>query len=215
MILSKKSSKCRLKYLLASLACGSVLLLSGCIAHVNTQGTQFTGLSSQSFNGCTFLVPDAVVSGAVDYHTITDAEYPTSKERDDAIINLIQTAVVGVSDTGFLATKSRDYMFYVAQVDAPTVDLLSCSRDDLINLIGRSDLTFLYYGRGVANADSKEKAVLRVEFRVADLLGAQTSYSGYYGVANIGGNWFVYLAGYKNATEDQLTQCFNCVRSMN
>lgn len=195
--------------------CALALLFSGCAAHVDTGGSQFAGLNSQTFGNCRFLVPDAAMNEAIDYHSITDIEYPTSEARDEAIISLVQEAIVGISDTGFLLTKSREYMFYVTQVDPPAVDLLDCTREDLINLISRSDLSFLYYGRGLANEDEKSKAVLRVEFRVSDILGTQNTFSGYYGVANIGGNWYVYLAGYKNPTDTQLTQCFNCVRSMN
>lgn len=195
--------------------CIAILIFSGCAAHVDTEGAQFAGLNSQSFNGCSFLVPDVAMNEAVDYHTITDIEYPTSEARDEAIISLVQKAIVGVSDTGFLLTKSREYTFYVSEIDAPATDLLECSREDLINLISRSDLSFIYYGRGLANEDNKTKAVVRVDFRVADILGTQNSFRGYYGVAKVGDKWFAYLAGYKNATDEQLTQCFNCARSMN
>lgn len=201
------------KFILASLIIG-IVLLSGCASHVDSSSLSLTGVTYLAYDSVTFAVPEVAYTESVDYHTITDIEYQTSEERDVAIVKLIQSAISGVSEIGFLLTKSQEYCFYVTEVSSPTTDLLGCDRSDLLSLLKREDISVVYNGRCIINEDEAKKAVMRLEFQIADVMGTKNTYSGYYGIAEINSKWYGYLAGYKLASEAQLKQCFNLVRSM-
>ena len=190
------------------------VILTGCAAHVDDSAQSIPNTSTATFGSISFAVPSVALDEAIDYHTITDAEYATIESRDEAIVNLIQSTVVGTNEDGYLLMNSREFLFYVSKADNFQGELVSLDRDQLFNMLSRSDLNIINMGRGLVNADEKEKAVVRVDFSVLDNLGVKNTYNGYYGVANIGGTYYTYLAGYKSAKSDQLKLCYNCVRSM-
>ena len=191
-----------------------IVFFTGCAAHVDDSSLTIPDTSTVTFGSISFAVPNAALSEAVDYHTITDFEYPTIENRDEAIVNLIQSTVFGTNDAGYLLMNSREFLFYVSKADNLQGELTNLDRNQLFNMLSRSDLNIVNMGRGIVNADAKEKAVVRLDFSVLDSIGVKNTYNGYYGVANIGGTYYTYLAGYKSASEDQLKLCFNCVRSM-
>lgn len=189
-----------------------VLLLTGCNAHVDTTGQAIEGTKTCTFDSIQFVVPDIE---SIDYSTIVSQTYTNAEDQDAARIRLINETISGTSENGYLLTRAHEFIFYVAKSEG-TIDLMNSKqpRDDMLALVSRADVDFVNYGRYVANTDVTPKATLRVDFRIEGALGESVSYSGYLGVANLNGNWYYYLAGYNSATDKDLTQCFNCVRSL-
>lgn len=191
-----------------------IMCLSGCAVHVDSSDKTVTGTVEAIFDAVTFYVPADIAESAIEYLPVVNATYGTLEDKDSAKLGLVNTASVGITADAYLLTSPREYIFYVSKCSCAPSDLLTCSRDELLMCTQRADLEYVNYGRYIANTDDVQKAVMRVDFRVTDILGEQIAYNGYLGIAQINGSWYFYLSGYREADAAQLRMCFNCVRSM-
>lgn len=194
----------------------AAMLLTGCNAHVdNTGGEAPAGTTLLTQGGISFLVPSSAYDGAVDYHTYTDTVYPTQKAIDAARIELANKPVYGTQGTDYLLTSNKKFFFYVLELTEMYVsDITTLKRSDLVCNLGIKNFDVKNYGRMIANGDETPKATLRLDFSSIGFNGAEYIYSGYAGFAEIDGVWHAYVAGYTDATPEDIAFTRELVKSM-
>lgn len=203
----------KLKYIIAMLV-SITLLLVGCTAHVSTPANISDDITNLQYESCNFLVPKSLYDNATDFVPMTNTHYDTIEDRDLAKATLYTGAIKGQTDKGFMLT-SPEYFFYIGKAEG-TIDVLNCTRAEVLNLVRFTDITFEQYGRYIANADVQPKANMRVDFRVTAGNGTSRAYAGYIGVLSSNTESYYYIAGYtySSITEAQLKSCFDLVRSL-
>ena len=205
----------KIKHILIAIIASSVLLLSGCSAHVDTTGKVINDTVAITYNSCSFLVPATLEASATDFVPMIGTHFETVEDRDIAKATLYTGTIKGLTEMGYMLSSPTEF-FYIAKSDT-VPDLLNCSRYDIINLVNRGDISIENYGRYIANADAQPKANMRIDFRVTTGNGTSRAYAGYIGVAiTATGECYYYMAGYtySTITEEQLKYCFDLVRSL-
>ena len=189
-------------------ACLLIFTLSGCRSHVDTSSKEISDCDMLTFEGASFQLPFEMEDG-IDYTTLTNVMYDTLAEKEAARNQLVRGAIKGQTADGYLFADSLNYLFYVGKCNS-AVSVESASRDTLISACSRTDITWLHYGRCIANGN---KAVMHVRFSVNNTLNERINYEGYLGVAKLGDTAYFYLAG---CTQNYniLKTCFDCARSL-
>ena len=190
------------------------VLLTGCASHVSVPSSEVSGTAVATLNGVSFSVPASVASAAVDYHTLINVPYMSQEDIDTVYSSLVMQTITGTEAESYLLTNSRECLFYVVALSDLNFDISTADRNAVVRCFDIDGFTPVTYGRLITNSDATQKAVMRLDFQVADAMGVKNTYQGYCSLSNIGGIWHGYLAGYKSADAEQLKMCFNCVRSV-